>query len=385
VFLLLGVLSATYYAVSSFGSGIGKIVLWFGVPFFGIGLLIAPLFAIAWFPSANPLPTLGFVMVAGVGSLLYIILLELTARRSLDTITHTLSGSPPRQLKYALGIVLVGIQLTLLSGIWVFILRLVWLASGLRLSPIGQTVIYPAVLAHLAPPEFGPALLILWEVGILTLASPVLLLLGLWVSHLQTMYRAESPIPEGGRPLGEEYDFVPDDIEVIVSPTPGIYAYATHRIRDSPKIVLGADLVSLLDDDEVRAVVAHETQHSVESDIYWPLVSRFLGLFVGGPNVIIALADFPRRELAADRFAAAQVGVSPFASALRKIEAAANRGRTPDTDAALSVSPEVSQSVGDGILRRRFWGCYSLLFSGAILNNTYRSVSERIKLASEEG
>ncbi len=126
-------------------------------------------------------------------------------------------------------------------------------------------------------------------------------------------------------------------------------AFATGPGRNHSMVAVSSGLVNLLDDNEVRAVLAHEMGHVYNGDmlsttllqglmntfVFWlamlaarqfddkPMVAFMVSIVLQIGLSFLALIPitwFSRhREFAADRFAAEQVGVMPMISALQRI------------------------------------------------------------------
>lgn len=126
-------------------------------------------------------------------------------------------------------------------------------------------------------------------------------------------------------------------------------AFATGPGRNHSMVAVSSGLVNLLNDNEVRAVLAHEMGHVYNGDmvsttllqglmntfVFWlsmlaarqfddrPMIAFAVSMFLQVALSFLALIPITwfsrRREFAADRFAAEQVGVGPMISALQKL------------------------------------------------------------------
>jgi len=143
-------------------------------------------------------------------------------------------------------------------------------------------------------------------------------------------------------------------------------AFATGPSRNNAMIAVSSGLVQTLDDDEVRAVLAHEVGHIANGDmitttmlqglmntfvyflasmiarivasnrdgetnfLVYYLVASVLQVLFGILAAIVVFWHSRRREFAADRFAARMVGARPMISALAKLDAIAKRLPEPE-------------------------------------------------------
>ena len=126
-------------------------------------------------------------------------------------------------------------------------------------------------------------------------------------------------------------------------------AFATGPGRNHSMIAVSSGLVNLLNDHEVQAVLAHEMGHVYNGDmvsttllqglmntfVFWlsmlaarqfddrPMIAFVVSVVLQIGLSFLALIPITwfsrRREFAADRFAAEQVGVAPMISALQKL------------------------------------------------------------------
>ncbi len=147
-------------------------------------------------------------------------------------------------------------------------------------------------------------------------------------------------------------------------------AFATGPSRNNAMVAVSSGLVELLDDDEVRAVLAHEIGHIANGDMItttmlqglmntfvyflasmiarivasnrdgetnfflYYLVASILQILFGILASIVVFWHSRRREFAADRFAARMVGAAPMISALRKLDAFTKALPAPEEEGA---------------------------------------------------
>lgn len=126
-------------------------------------------------------------------------------------------------------------------------------------------------------------------------------------------------------------------------------AFATGPGRNHSMVAVSSGLVNLLNDNEVRAVLAHEMGHVYNGDmvsttllqglmntfVFWlsmlaarqfddrPMIAFAVSMFLQVALSFLALIPITwfsrRREFAADRFAAEQIGAGAMISALQKL------------------------------------------------------------------
>ncbi|WLR61596.1 M56 family metallopeptidase [Guptibacillus hwajinpoensis] len=121
------------------------------------------------------------------------------------------------------------------------------------------------------------------------------------------------------------YDLGKQALEVIRSDEPIALTYGMIR----PKIVLSTELVSLLSEEELRAVIYHETFHQQHRD---PLKKFIITLLVHALWFVPILKWVSNhyhtlREIAADRFAMKKANMLDLSSALLKLLKSDHRQR----------------------------------------------------------
>ena len=121
------------------------------------------------------------------------------------------------------------------------------------------------------------------------------------------------------------YDLGKQALEVIRSDEPIALTYGMIR----PKIVLSTELVSLLSEEELRAVIYHETFHQQHRD---PLKKFIITLLVHALWFVpmlkwVSSHYHTLREIAADRFAMKEANMLDLSSALLKLLKSDHRQR----------------------------------------------------------
>ncbi|MGE6203774.1 M56 family metallopeptidase [Guptibacillus hwajinpoensis] len=121
------------------------------------------------------------------------------------------------------------------------------------------------------------------------------------------------------------FDLGKQTLEVIRSDEPIALTYGMIR----PKIVLSTELVSLLSEEELRAVIYHETFHQQHRD---PLKKFIITLLVQALWYVPILKWVSNhyhtlREIAADRFAMKEANMLDLSSALLKLLKSDHRQR----------------------------------------------------------
>lgn len=121
------------------------------------------------------------------------------------------------------------------------------------------------------------------------------------------------------------YDLGKQALEVIRSDEPIALTYGMIR----PKIVLSTELVSLLSEEELRAVIYHETFHQQHRD---PLKKFIITILVHALWFVPILKWVSNhyhtlREIAADRFAMKEANMLDLSSALLKLLKSDHRQR----------------------------------------------------------
>ncbi|WP_459193190.1 M48 family metalloprotease [Halosimplex sp. J119] len=125
------------------------------------------------------------------------------------------------------------------------------------------------------------------------------------------------------------------------------------RLPRSRAIIVSTDVIGELDEDELRAVLAHEEAHHLPhsgktlpySDAFIRFVTPFIAVFTGlGQSVIYAIADFRRREYRADLYASDQTSNEDLLSALDTLSEDGDRG----TDTSEKTTDDAGESTDDG-------------------------------------
>ena len=142
----------------------------------------------------------------------------------------------------------------------------------------------------------------------------------LWKTYwfTRTLLLKKSEIPSRVSTLAKKVKINPQTIICIQTNTVQAFSLGIW----SPKIWLSTELITLLDDDELMAVLCHEMHHCQKFDPVRLLVSRLISdIFFFIPR-INSLADHHHlaQEMAADAAAVAHLGDNlPLASALHKL------------------------------------------------------------------
>ncbi|WP_459193191.1 M48 family metalloprotease [Halosimplex sp. J119] len=156
------------------------------------------------------------------------------------------------------------------------------------------------------------------------------------------------------------------------------------RLPETPAIFLPTETIAALNDDELRAVLAHEESHlrrhgrwfSV-SDASLRLVTPFVGTTLGlSQAVLYALFGFRRREYRADQYARARTSAETLLSALNKLAEDAPSSQPPvetacddteipstDTDGGTLTRDALTGDIGFGTDPRHGEGLFHPLFS----------------------
>lgn len=131
----------------------------------------------------------------------------------------------------------------------------------------------------------------------------------------------------------QQSDEVELDLEVdsVVLELPNDrYGPASLSTGVNSYILLPKPVLKEFDNDEIRAVIAHEQKHIQNRDALIAFYAPILGLvLMTGQNVFYSLFDFREREFEADKYAVEKVGCEePVKQALDKLDTE-NEGRKP--------------------------------------------------------
>jgi len=134
----------------------------------------------------------------------------------------------------------------------------------------------------------------------------------------RTLALSQRPLPPRLVRLMEQVELKPH--ELVCFETPAVWAFSLGAWR--PQVWLSTGLLALLDDEELLAVLQHETHHCRQRDPLRRLISRLIGdIFFFAP-LLCRLVDHSHlaQEMAADASVIAKMGDTiPLASALHKL------------------------------------------------------------------
>jgi Zn-dependent protease with chaperone function len=218
-----------------------------------------------------------------------------------------------------------------------------------------------------------PAPKLLSSVSIVLLLMPIIAISLLWGQHLIRLHRTRHKLFSESSCF-EGFD---EPIPVRVIQTEKLVARPIQTISNRKAVLLSSGVLETLQEDEVRAVIAHERYHLENQDLMWTRVAALLGFFLGGKNILVALYDFPKIEMEADEFAAQEVGTQPLIRALHRWEQA---------EAAQKGGPTASLGLArnnrKNVVRNTFTAVREILFGSIILRHAHASTNERVNMLS---
>lgn len=212
------------------------------------------------------------------------------------------------------------------------------------------------------------------------LVAPVLYVAAGWTYYVVTGLGARvSALARAERVTGRG---LPDG-RVLAVPGTVAQVRPVGRVFGLSGVVLVTEAVLELADDELVALVAHETHHLRRRDLLVGAVAALAGVAVGGRNALLAFYDYPAAERAADAYAADRAGTDALVRALRRMETLQHDARLPVSDGGAS-SDGSATSVVEG--RPSRWehvvgylrAPYALYFGRVLLDGAHRDVDERI-------
>ncbi len=157
-----------------------------------------------------------------------------------------------------------------------------------------------------------------------------------WVATLRLvrgLHRQRLAVPSRLRRVAGDLGLA-GRIDYVASATPFAFSYGLVR----PRVCLSSELIHLLDDAELRAVLLHECHHLSSHDPLKILVSRAAAAGLFFLPVAGELRDryLVSKEIAADEAAHGETGDAPLARALFKLLAGERRA-LPDSLAAVGA------------------------------------------------
>lgn len=211
-----------------------------------------------------------------------------------------------------------------------------------------------------------PFPIIATTLSLVVLALPLVLVSGLWVSHVVGEVGRYWRLRDGTTPTNLDLSEFP--VRIVESSQP--VAYVAPRLPHDRAIVLSDTLRDELARDELEAVVAHEEYHIRNRDSLWNELGTVFGLFLGGRNTVVAAHDYPRVEREADHYAAQRHGAPTLVRALRAFERLQ----------AVSPHPPNPRFSGRDRSTGPLWllkAPYDVLFGSVILANAHATIDER--------
>lgn len=202
------------------------------------------------------------------------------------------------------------------------------------------------------------------NLSLLVLGTPLLGLTVLWVWNLIRRLSLYRELTAKTKPTSQ----IDGKVPVRVLETAGIVAHPFRTLTGEEAILISRDVIDELSEDELEAVIAHETYHLRNRDLSRNAVATVFGLLVGGTNALVAIYDYPKIEREADEYAASQVGADALVRALRRL----------DSMRALSAT---RPAVTGNHAASNTWlisAPYRVLFGSIILENAHASIDERV-------
>ncbi|MFB6188039.1 MAG: M48 family metalloprotease, partial [Halobacteriaceae archaeon] len=218
---------------------------------------------------------------------------------------------------------------------------------------------------------------------------PQILLCGFWISELVYLRISKGLILWKSDHTDIELDFLPEDVSVLLldeSDEGSVVAHPVSVLFGWRKyIVVSKLVVEELSEDELEAVLAHESYHIRNGDLEVGALASILSLGFGGKNSLLVFYDFPRIEAEADRFARDQVGLESIVVAIDKLDILVKQSagkEIPSTSPGFVDLEEVneylkSDSLGRN-LRRYLNAPSDLLFGDTLLKTAHSNAETRI-------
>ena len=209
------------------------------------------------------------------------------------------------------------------------------------------------------------------------LVLPLLVVALFWVHHLIRTLRTPRRALDASRPL----DGVDSEVEVRVLDSAATVAHPITTFAGREAVVVSSRVVDELADEELAAVVAHETYHLLHSDLRRNALASVLGVAIGGRNALVALYNYPEIERRADLFAAEKTDPGAVIRALRRLDGLNAGASASRSGARPRRSNSNARSDGKGWrfrVRRLATAPYHLLFGSIVLENAHADVDDRI-------
>lgn len=214
-------------------------------------------------------------------------------------------------------------------------------------------------------------------ISLVGLLLPVIGLVGLWVFHLYNEMRVRRALSKAA-----EYTVLESDIAVRLVESSHPQAYAHTTLRGEQVIIVTTGLRERLDDEELQAVIKHESYHLQHQDSLRTLIATVLGVFFGGKNAVVVLFNFPGIERNADLYAAERVGTGPLIRALRRLESATTA--TATNSPAFLTGPQFASQRVHGLSEQLIGPSYRVLFGNVIISSAHPTIDKRIEFISSE-
>lgn len=159
-------------------------------------------------------------------------------------------------------------------------------------------------------------------------------------------------------------------------------AVSTFRHR---AIFVSEELISLLEEDELNAFIAHEYAHVGEyNDGYITFFATLIGSIVlTGRNIVLAAADFPSREARADEYAAETVSEKALAGGLDKVRTQALSDRTGEAVQGIAAGFEAPGELTTGRIAQLTNG-FHLYYGAYTVTSAHPRIEDRIYRYSSE-
>lgn len=195
----------------------------------------------------------------------------------------------------------------------------------------------------------------------------ILLQLGTSVSGTVSLFRYSRPAPE----------LRSDKARVRTLAMDSLVA-GSYSIGPRSYIFVSDGLLEMFNEEQRRAVIAHEEGHIINNDALLSFAGPFVAAFMFvGENVVYSFLDFQRREFQADRYAARRVGSAPLIEALEKF----SQRKVEETTLFIGASPSFTP-ISTGAKRQ--WRRYFVtLFGDYALTQIHPSIYDRIATLRE--
>lgn len=367
VFLLVG--GGVYYAANALSSGTTD----GGVPAVGVALsalspaLVAAgnLVVLGGLVGGPPPERVDLAVAVGFSLATFAVFL-LYCRVALRTFDRARFVHVRSRVRRVVGVALVGaVNGALLAG--VAAVGVVLAVDGLGMATPAEELgrFYPeyaAATGAVAPlPSPLPGVV---AVGAYAVAvAPVLAVVVGWLRYLASGLRLRAVVLWRSDPFDPAGDL---DVAVRLVDV-GVPVVRPVVVGPKRFVVADRSVVETLTDDELAAVLAHESYHLERRGPAARLSTGLASLVVGGPNVLVAFHDYPAIERAADDRAVELVGADALVRALRRLERSRLERGVGDTDPSLLGAPA------------------RLFFGSVLLDRAHGGVDERIERITSPG